>query len=486
MAVTQYIGARYVPLFADPIDWDSTKHYEPLTIVYHQGNSFTSKQFVPTGIDIANTDYWALTGNYNAQVEQYRREVRAFDGRITANAQAIADEVTARMAEDTTIRGLITDLRANLEDEVSARETADKQIRTDFAAADAQIRTDFAAADKQIRTDFTAADKQIRTDFTAADTALSNRVTKLESKKYLVVIGDSFSNDAQTQGPLWYVHYAAEKNLNVYTNASDGMGFVVGGNNNFSAQIDKAYAAHPNDVAEVIIMGGINDFADGSVNSDSFGKAAQSVTAKAIAKWPNAFVTVGILPPFQYAGWTGKNNDNLDRLNEFYAQASWKLSFTRAKTIDMRNLGLFTPGFFGEPNNFGQRHPSNIGSKAIANVFLNGSFLTNIFVNSENCPLRALLNGTGTNCTYSYYMDAGTDGNIQFNFTVNITDTASKASIPFQHFPTPIDNYFPVIDSGGKSKMAYIHNPGYPNAFIDIGAFNATNPCYFNMAFRQR
>lgn len=97
MAVTQYIGARYVPLFADPIDWDSTKHYEPLTIVYHQGNSFTSKQFVPTGIDIANGDYWALTGNYNAQVEQYRREVRSFDGRITANAQAIADEVTARI-----------------------------------------------------------------------------------------------------------------------------------------------------------------------------------------------------------------------------------------------------------------------------------------------------------------------------------------------------------------------------------------------------
>ena len=188
MAVTQYIGARYVPLFADPIDWDSTKHYEPLTIVYHQGNSFTSKQFVPTGIDIANGDYWVPTGNYNAQVEQYRREVRAFDGRITANAQAIADEVTARMSEDTTIRGLITDLRVNLEGEVSARETADTQIRTDFAAADTQIRTDFAAADTQIRTDFAAADTQIRTDIknvAAGQKALGDRVFALEYyKKY--------------------------------------------------------------------------------------------------------------------------------------------------------------------------------------------------------------------------------------------------------------------------------------------------------------
>jgi hypothetical protein len=74
MPVTQYIGSRYVPLFADPVEWSSTKAYEPLTIVQHQGNSYTSKQFVPVGIDIANTDFWAETGNYNAQIEQYRRE----------------------------------------------------------------------------------------------------------------------------------------------------------------------------------------------------------------------------------------------------------------------------------------------------------------------------------------------------------------------------------------------------------------------------
>lgn len=93
--VTQYIGARYVPLFAEPLDWSTENEYEPLTIVLHQGNSYTSRQFVPRGIDISNTEFWANTGNYNAQIEQYRREVAAFDGRITDNAQAIAAE-TAR------------------------------------------------------------------------------------------------------------------------------------------------------------------------------------------------------------------------------------------------------------------------------------------------------------------------------------------------------------------------------------------------------
>ena len=78
MATTQYIGARYVPLFADPIEWSKEKQYEPLTIVLHNGNSFTSKQFVPSGIEIDNTLYWAETGNYNAQIEEYRNEVLGY------------------------------------------------------------------------------------------------------------------------------------------------------------------------------------------------------------------------------------------------------------------------------------------------------------------------------------------------------------------------------------------------------------------------
>jgi len=83
----QYIGARYVPIFGrkdeTSIEWDNTKPYEPLTIVLYQGNSFTSRQYVPEGVEITNQEFWAITGNYNAQVEQYRRE--------TAQAKEAAD-----------------------------------------------------------------------------------------------------------------------------------------------------------------------------------------------------------------------------------------------------------------------------------------------------------------------------------------------------------------------------------------------------------
>ena len=69
----QYIGARYVPIFDGA--WDNTKDYAPLTVVSHEGNSYTSRTYVPSGIAITNETYWALSGNYNAQVEAYRQEV---------------------------------------------------------------------------------------------------------------------------------------------------------------------------------------------------------------------------------------------------------------------------------------------------------------------------------------------------------------------------------------------------------------------------
>lgn len=99
----EYTGMRYVPVFADPPEWSSANSYEPLEIVIHEGNSYTSKTFVPVGIDISNSAYWALTGNYNAQVEQYRQEVQKFDGRIAKNAEDIAVNTAdiANLAEKT-------------------------------------------------------------------------------------------------------------------------------------------------------------------------------------------------------------------------------------------------------------------------------------------------------------------------------------------------------------------------------------------------
>lgn len=96
-AVTQYIGARYVPKFYENSEgtaaWRSGVAYEPLTIVTYNGNSYTSKKPVPAeiGDPSSNPSYWVATGIYNEQisaltsrVEELSDEIEAVDSRIDA------------------------------------------------------------------------------------------------------------------------------------------------------------------------------------------------------------------------------------------------------------------------------------------------------------------------------------------------------------------------------------------------------------------
>lgn len=98
--VKQYIGARYVPIFGrkneNTIEWDNSKPYEPLSVVTYQGNSYTSKQYVPSNIEITDETYWVQTGNYNAQVEAYRAETANVAEAVKTNKDAI-DAIDANL-----------------------------------------------------------------------------------------------------------------------------------------------------------------------------------------------------------------------------------------------------------------------------------------------------------------------------------------------------------------------------------------------------
>lgn len=83
---SQYIGARYVPMFADPVNWDNERAYEPLTIVVHNGDCYTSKCFVPVGADITNGLYWVKSQDYNYQFDQLKQVVADLSKQVTAFA----------------------------------------------------------------------------------------------------------------------------------------------------------------------------------------------------------------------------------------------------------------------------------------------------------------------------------------------------------------------------------------------------------------
>ena len=78
----QYVGARYVPKIMG--EWDKALQYEALSVVTYMGNSFTSKVPVPVNVDITNESYWVNTGNYNAQIDEYRKDVNIISNKVDA------------------------------------------------------------------------------------------------------------------------------------------------------------------------------------------------------------------------------------------------------------------------------------------------------------------------------------------------------------------------------------------------------------------
>ena len=221
---SMYIGARYVPIFADPVEWDNEREYEPLTIVIHNGDCYTSKCYVPKGAQLppypeGQTKYWVKTSDYNGQfadlkktvldlsrlVEQFQKDNKEFTDLINGwneKVQQWETQMTAWGERLDTVESNITDLTASLNAEIArakaaeqanaaaiAQETADRkqaisELDAAYKAADAaeaQAReagdAANAAAIAQETTDRKQAISELDAAYKAADTALSDRIT---------------------------------------------------------------------------------------------------------------------------------------------------------------------------------------------------------------------------------------------------------------------------------------------------------------------
>lgn len=191
---SMYIGARYVPIFADPVEWDNEREYEPLTIVIHNGNMYTSKCYVPKGAPLpefpeTQTKYWVCTADYNYQfadlkqtvldlsrlVEQFQKDNETFTTLINGwNEQVKAWE--AKMDDwQTTVDGVtraVADLTAKLNEEITRAKAAEEANKAAIEAEASRADTE----EKAIRADFAAADTAEKEAREAADTALGERI----------------------------------------------------------------------------------------------------------------------------------------------------------------------------------------------------------------------------------------------------------------------------------------------------------------------
>lgn len=164
---SMYVGARYVPKFAEPIDWDTERGYESLTIVTYKGESYTSKCPVPPGIDIKNERYWALTGAYNAQVEEYKNQVKDLSEQVTRFAsdnKEFRDKITQYDKDNAEMKNTVASTVARVDALAERVDNADAAI-SDLQAGQAQTVKDIAALE--------AKDADLQRQITSNDTDIS-------------------------------------------------------------------------------------------------------------------------------------------------------------------------------------------------------------------------------------------------------------------------------------------------------------------------
>ena len=243
MATTQYIGARYVPIIVG--EWDKTRTYEPLMVVTYQGASYTSRQYVPAGIEITNESYWVLSANYNAQVEAYRKEVNA----ILPYDETPTEGSTKGVTSDGIKKAIDT------AEQVNATAIANEVTR----AKEAEQTNATAIANEVTRA-------------TNAEQANATAINKLNEQGILLALGDSFGVDAVSKDNWWHTYVARGLGLSDINYCEGYDGFVTTNptsGRNFLARLNEAYndsSFDNNKVEYVICYGGLNDRSQNDFN----------------------------------------------------------------------------------------------------------------------------------------------------------------------------------------------------------------------------
>lgn len=298
MSVREYIGARYVPMFADPIEWDDTLTYEPLTVVKYQGASYVSRREVPEGIALDNEDYWILWADFNAQLQQYINIVNGFDNRIEALEDCIP--VTSFDSTDT-VDARFDALEALLPiSDFDSTNTVDARFDTiegKFPIGANDIDSNAVTSSKLASSSVTTAkinDGAVTTDKIANNSVTYSKVGPgVMYRDYLAVVGDSFSDEASE----WPTKVRQNMGFKGLINKSvAGSGFIRAGYKNFVTQFNEILADSNFDrVTDIVIYGGVNDYVHTSQSLQDYTAAFNSIWSaySALTNKPRLYMIFG-------------------------------------------------------------------------------------------------------------------------------------------------------------------------------------------------
>lgn len=276
---TQYIGPRIIPHLWDPILWDASTQYDALAVLQYNGAYYVARYAPPLGTPPTNTTYWVKWADFNAQMAQLQQTVETFDNRITANADAVAAETTARQQAD--------------QQQSLALTSAVQALNGTITSTASGIRSDMEAADDALEAEQLKSHKQLRDG-------------------YIVCIGDSW-NAGVADGNMsgysadngWgrklceFMRMDASKQLKNY--AQPSAGFVAPGGTNqrtFGDLLDLAIASvgsNADKVTHLVVAGGVNDsnyIIAGSATATDVQTAVTAFCNKAAQAFPHATIYV--------------------------------------------------------------------------------------------------------------------------------------------------------------------------------------------------
>ena len=341
MTVREYIGARYVPLFVG--EWDIDNSYEPLSIVTYEGDSYTSRQYVPVGISITNEIYWAPTGSYNSQIEQYRQEVH----------------------------NLAESLPSTDFDSVNTVKAAIDAAAQSASAAEAVLPISEFDSVNTVKAAINTASQNAN----AAIQVVNNKLKALRSAySHFVVIGDSFSKVGHnvTNTTVWWRKLANFLNMTPHCYAENGCGYLQG-STTFSAQLTSAIADSSfsnGDVGYVFIYGSLNDCYKSFTNA-TYENAVNDVISDAIAAFPNAEIVIAGINTSEtmysrtgFATPGGNTIYHATRTLEGMLQKQASI-YQHCRFIPFSRLMVAQTDWFND------HHPTATGNTVIANAFYN-------------------------------------------------------------------------------------------------------------------
>ena len=366
MPVTQYIGARYVPLiYQNPDDnsntWKSGVAYDPLTIVSWAGGSYTSKSAVPAGASnpADAPEYWVSIGLYSGQTSINTNNIDHIQHALANATEAGYTCTTARAEGDLVwIDGILYECTAavNVNDSYTEGINITQELDVIKTIIDAlsQMASDISDCGGDIF--------NLQGDVTQ----LQNDVLALQADTddpFTIMLGDSYATgwtpDGDNSGwPTYLENLGVSRNIKL----SDG-GVAFGrAESDPKAPISLLQNATlptgvtANDVKRIIVLLGYNDFyqADADIVAH-----IRSFVTYCNTTYQNAVVYIGMCGYCDSRDTNGKFGVDVVRTARSYANA---LRTTNAVFVPQVLGILFANGSLASDG----IHPLESGNKLLA------------------------------------------------------------------------------------------------------------------------